>query len=211
MSLSSLTELRASVRDWAKRQSIGDALINDFVTLAEVAFNHGEKADDGSFLMYPLRTRDMETTATILVTDGVGSLPADFLEPVGVANPSAVTNSIDYATGSWIADTFPTGQNTTDPSFYTIVGSSVYCPIDVTIAYYQKIPSLVADQQNWLLSKAPSAYLYACLQAYSTWDKNPEAVAGYRSLCMNALGGLNMADINSRAGSFTRRASMVAM
>jgi hypothetical protein len=39
MALSSLTELRASVRDWAKRQSIGDALINDFVTLAESILN----------------------------------------------------------------------------------------------------------------------------------------------------------------------------
>jgi hypothetical protein len=45
---------------------------------------------------------------------------------------------------------------------------------------------------------------------YSTWDKNAEQVAGYRSLMVNALGGLNYADVNSRAGSMTRRASMPA-
>jgi hypothetical protein len=210
MALSSLIQLRSSVRDWAKRQSIGDSLIDDFVTLTESVFNYGERDDSGGYVVYPLRVRDMETVGTVTVTNGSGSLPADFLEPITVTNPSAVTNAIDYATGEWIANTYPTGQNTTDPHFYTIVGSNLYSTIDVTIPYYAKIPSLVADQQNWLLTKAPNAYLYGCLMQYSTWDKNAEQVAGYRSLMVNALGGLNYADVNSRAGSMTRRASMPA-
>ena len=84
--------------------------------------NYGERADDGSYLVYPLRVREMETIGTVTVTGGAGSLPADFLEPIAVTNPSGVTNAIDYATGEWIANAYPTGQNATDPHFYTIVG-----------------------------------------------------------------------------------------
>jgi hypothetical protein len=152
----------------------------------------------------------METVGTVTVTSGSGPLPVDFLEPIAVTNPSGVTNAIDYATGEWIANAYPTGQNATDPHFYTIVGSTLYSTISVTLPYYAKIPSLVADGQNWLLTKAPNAYLYGCLMQYSTWDKNAEQVAGYRALMNNALGGLNYTDVNSRAGSFTRRSSMPA-
>jgi hypothetical protein len=211
MALTILPDLRASVRDWAKRQSLGDSLIHDFITLTETILNYGERDDAGGYVVSPLRVRDMETVGTVIVTDGSGSLPADFLEPVTVTNPSAVTNSIDYATGEWLANTYPTGQNPTNPAFYTIVGNRLYSTIDVNLPYYAKIPSLVADGQNWLLTKAPSAYLNGCLMQYSIWDKYPEAVVGYRGLMIAALGGLNASDINSRAGSMTRRASMPAM
>jgi hypothetical protein len=113
-------------------------------------------------------------------------------------------------TSEWEADAYPTGQASVSPSFYKIVGNTIYCPVDLELTYYQRIPSLVADQTNWLLSAAPTAYLYGCLAAYSVWDKNPELVTGYRSLMANVLGGLGLADQNSRAGSFTRRSSMPA-
>ena len=53
-----------------------------------------------------------------------------------------------------------------------LVGDTIYCPVDVEMTYYQRIPSLVADSANWLLT-APTAYLYGCLQQYSIWDKDP--------------------------------------
>jgi hypothetical protein len=48
------------------------------------------------------------------------------------------------------------------------------------------------------------------LAQYAAYDKDPEKYSGYRQLMNNALGGLNYADVNSRAGSMTRRASMPA-
>lgn len=210
MAIGTLTELRAATRDFAKRQSIGDSLIDTFVVMTETAIQNGERADDGSYLLQPLRVRAMEAVATIAVTDGAGDLPEDFLEPIAVRLSSAVTNSVQYVTSEWDADAYPTGQASVSPSFYKLVGNTIYCPVDLELTYYQRIPSLVADGANWLLQAAPSAYLYGCLQQYSIWDKNAEQVAGYRSLVANVLGGLGLADVNSRAGSMTRRASMPA-
>jgi hypothetical protein len=208
MTLSTLAELRASVRDWAKRSSLGDSLIHDFVTMTETALNNGERADDGTYLVFPLRVRDMETIATLTVTDGAATLPSDFLEAITVRNPGEVTYSLQYVTPEFMADRYPTGQNTVSPADYTIVGSTLYSPIDLELRYYARIPPLVADGTNWLLQKAPNVYLYGCLSAYSAFDKDPEKYTGYRQLMNAALGGLNAADVNSRAGSMTRRASM---
>jgi len=208
MTILTLGQLRSSVRDWAKRSSLGDALLDDFVTMTETALNHGERTDDGGYIVFPLRVRDMETIATVTVTNGAATLPSNFLEAITVRNPADVTYSLQYITPEFMADRYPTGQNTVSPADYTIVGSTLYSPIDLELRYYARIPPLVADGQNWLLTKAPNVYLFGCLSQYSAYDKDPEKYTGYRQLMNAALGGLNAADVNSRAGSMTRRASM---
>ena len=80
------------------------------------------------------------------------------------------------------------------------------------MTYYAKITALagVASATNWLLTKSPNAYLYGGLMQYSIWNRNAENVAYYRGLMMGALSGLSYSDINSRAGTLTRRAAMPA-
>jgi hypothetical protein len=211
MAINSLSELRSSCRDWAKRSSLGDELINTFVTLTETTFALGERADDGSYLVQPVRVRQMETVTTLVVANGAATLPSDFLEAITVRNPGDVTYSLQFITPEYMADRYPTGQNTVSPADYTIVGSTLYSPIDLELRYYARIPSLVGDGTNWMIQQVPGAYLFGCLSQYSAWDKDPEKYAGYRQLMNVALGGLNASDINSRAGSMTRRASMPAM
>lgn len=212
MALTSYTELRSSIRDWAERSDLSDALILDFVKMCESVFNNGESDGMGGYLVRPLRTRDMETTATVTMTSGAGSLPTDFLEAIKVKDPGDLTRDIKYATPDWLDENFPTGQDGSFPAYYTIIGSTLYCPIDVSLTYYAAVPTITGNDgaYNWLLTKAPTAYLYGGLMQYGIYSKNPAAAAGYRSLMINALGGLNYADLNSRAGAMVRRAGMTA-
>jgi hypothetical protein len=208
MSLSNFGQLKSALKQWAKRGSLSDAVLTDFVTLTESVFNYGDGAND----IAPLRVRDMEATATVTVTGGSGALPADFLEAIKVKDPGSTTRDIKYAPPDWIDENFPTGQDSTYPDFYTIVGSTLYCPITVSLTYYEKIDTITTDDAttNWLLTKAPNAYLYGGLMQYSIYDKNPENVVYYRGLMANALASLGYSDLNSRAGQMTRRSAVPA-
>lgn len=208
MALTSFSELKSSIKDWAKRSSLGDALLADFVTLTESVFNYGDDPN----AVRPLRVRDMETTATVTVTDGVGDLPSGFLEAIKVKDPGDLTRDIKYAPSDWLDENFSTGQDGTYPTYYTIIGTSLVCPIDVSLTYYTKIETITGSEggYNWLLTKAPNAYLYGGLMQYAIWDKDPEKVGYYRNLMLGALAGLQYADLNSRAGAMVRRAGMTA-
>lgn len=208
MSFASYSALRSSIKDWAERDSLSDDLVKDFVVLTEAVFNYGDDPNG----VKPLRTRDMETTATVTMTSGVGDLPTDFLEAIKVKDPGGTTRTIRYATPDWLDENYPSGQDGTYPEFYTVIGTSLLCPIDVSLTYYAAIDTITGNDgaYNWLLTKAPSAYLYGGLMQYSIYNKNPEAAAGYRSLMINALGGLNTQDIMSSAGQYVRRAGMTA-
>lgn len=212
MALTTYSELRASIRDWAERSELSDALILDFVTMCESVFNNGERDETGGYLVRPLRVRDMETTATVTMTGGAGALPTDFLEAIKVKDPGGITRDIKYAPPDWLDENYPSGQDDSYPTYYTIIGTTIYCPIDVSLTYYAKISTITGSDggTNWLLAKAPNAYLYGGLMQYSVYNKNPGAAAGYRSLMVNALGGLGYSDLNSRAGHMVRRASMTA-
>lgn len=208
MALNEYSALRSSIKDWAVRDDLGDDLIKDFVILTEAMFNYG----DGSNDVAPLRVRDMETTASVTVTSGTGSLPDDFLEAIKVKDPGSITRDLKYASPDWLDENFPTGQDDTYPDFYTVIGSSLICPISVSLTYYAKIPTITDSEGdfNWLLTKAPNAYLYGGLMQYGIYNKNPESVAYYRTLMVGALGALGYSDLNSRAGQMVRRAAMTA-
>lgn len=187
MALSSVTQMRSSIKDWAVRDDLSDTLIDDFLVLTESALNYGDQPNE----LAPLRVREMETTATVTVTSGVGSLPDDFLEVIKVKDPGDTTRNIEYATPE-----------------YTIIGSDLYCTIDVSLTYYAKIPSITTNSTNWLLTKAPNAYLWGGLMQYSIYDKDVAGAAGYRGLMIASLNALGYSDLNSRAGMMTRRSAM---
>lgn len=209
MAIGTFGELKAAIADWAARTDIPSTTLANFVTLAETMFNYGDA--DAEF--DPLRCRQMETTATVSVTSGEGDLPEDFLEVIKVKDPGDTTRDITYAPPDWLDQNFPTGQDGTYPNFYTIIGDSLICPIDVSLTYYAKIPTIASgadDQTNWLIVASPNAYLFGGLMQYSVWSRNTENVVYFRTLMANAVAGLQRSNISSKAGHLERRASGVA-
>ena len=208
MTIATHAQLKTSIADWAARPELADTLLTDFVTLTEAMFNNGDQSID----FPPLRARQMEETATVTVSGGTGDLPSDFLEAIKVKDPGDTTRNIEFATPDWIDENFPTGQDGTYPSFYTIIGDQLICPISVSLTYYQSIPTLTtgASTTNWLLTAAPNAYLWGGLMQYSIYSKNAENVGYYRTLLVGALSGIQRSSIGSKAGRLTRRSGAVA-
>lgn len=161
-----------------------------FVALAEAKMNR------------VLRIADMETVATVTLTDGNGSLPADFLEAREVLTPDGYT--IRAWSLSALTDRYRNRGGY--PQGYAVVGTTIMArPMangNLTMTYYAKIPPLTAtNPTNWLLEKAPDAYLYALVEEIGIWAKNAELVGGARPLKENAMAGLTLADNRARWGN----------
>uniref|UniRef100_UPI003F4909AE phage adaptor protein n=1 Tax=Ensifer adhaerens TaxID=106592 RepID=UPI003F4909AE len=162
-----------------------------FVGLAEIKLNRF------------LRLADMEVVGTVTVTNGEGTLPTDFLEAreVKTANGMPIRAvSLQQITESYA------GRSGGVPSGYAIVGSTINVrPLgdgDLTITYYGKIPSLTpTNPTNWLLEKAPDAYLYALVEEIAIWERDVDKATAAVQLKMQALSGLKIGDERSRWGN----------
>lgn len=208
MAIGTFDELKSSISDWTGRDDLSSTLQSDFVTMTESMFNYGDAAMDFA----PLRARQMETTATVTVTDGGGDLPEDFLEVIKIKDPGDTTRKIEFATSDWIDANFPVGQDGTYPNYYTIIGETLVCPISVSMTYYRTIPTITTSGSgtNWLLRASPNAYLFGGLMQYSVWTKNAENVGYYRGLMVNSVSGLQRSSIASKAGRLAKRSGAVA-
>lgn len=143
MAFSDLLDLRTAVVEFTRNPDIAE-IFTRLVKLAEVDMNRR------------LRSREQITEASVTVSSGSGSLPADFQEAIGVfiasgaeyvALPSAAYERLANKTG-----------------FYTIEGSSLYASdADYTLRYFKTIPTITDSMtdSNWVLAKHPNLYLYA--------------------------------------------------
>lgn len=207
MSIASYTDLVTAIQNWSSRSDLA-SVVPDFIVLAETIFNHGDGKPDDAAYIAPLRTREMETTDSLTVSSGSASLPDDFLEPKRVYTS---TSELTYAPSTWYQANFPSGQST-DPTYYTILGSALYTGTSVTLDYYAKIGPLANDDggTNWLLQKSPNAYLHGGLYFLYVYMKNAERAMGHRALMVSAMAAVSGSDGGSRAVLPQRRSSMVA-
>lgn len=204
MALDTYAGLQSEVVSWAKRT--GDTEFEDkaptFIKLAEDMFNIGY---DG---VKPLRTREMETTASVSVVNGVGSLPADYLEYLWVKGADGVELEISAESG---AEAQYWQQTAGKPRTAVIAGSQIKTyPAStetVTLRYYAKIPALSdTNTTNWLLTKAAAVYLYGSLLHSSIWMEDDEAASRYGQSCEQAMTGLRNANFLSKYARATSKA-----
>lgn len=206
MAITSETELETAILTWSNR-SILAASVPDFIVLTEAIFNYGDGSPGSEDYIAPLRTRDMITLgASVTIASGSGSLPADFLEAIRAYTS---THTLDYVPANWYTENYPSGQSTT-PAFHTILASTFYSGATVTLDYYAKIPALADTDPNWLLTRAPNAYLHGGLYHLYLYDKDGDKAQIHRQLMANAIAGLQGADASSIITRPARRASMVA-
>lgn len=80
MSISTYAELKTAVANWLEDSTL-TARVPEFIALAQAKMYRGVLGPDGrTWIIPPLRIRDMVTTADITITDGVGALPSGWLE-----------------------------------------------------------------------------------------------------------------------------------
>ena len=161
MAITSYTELKASIANYLARSDL-TTVIPDFITQAESRLNR------------TLRTWEMETSASVTMSSGIGTLPADYLEWLAATWTSTDARSQDLRymepnSEEWRLRFRPN----TDPQMFSILASNIRIkPVqtgNITFSYYGKLASLTStNSTNWLLTKAPDIYVsYSLAEAYS--------------------------------------------
>lgn len=137
-----------------------------------------------------LRVREMESSATITLTNLVGSLPSDYLEAkyLRMTSGSAVVKYLFKPAEEW--------TSLGSPGYFTIIGTSVYLPNGATgtcsLIYYAIPAALSGDSDtNTILDSYYATYLAASNKQAAIYSKNDQAAAGYNALLSAAIMGAN--------------------
>lgn len=202
MALANYTNLLASIATWLARADL-TAQIPDFVQLAEARFNR------------ILRTRVQETRAQLNITGEYVTLPNDFLEfRSGYLNSSPRrplqflpndTQTVTYS-DPWS----PTWGNS-QPAFFSIEGDSFrFAPVPggadtAYIQYYSKIPPLVLNATNWLLTAHPDLYLFGSLLAATANIQDDPRLGLWKAGFDEALQEINSSAKRARYGGGSMR------
>jgi hypothetical protein len=204
VAIGTYSELQTAIGKWLVRKDLA-APIPDFITFGEAKLNR------------ELRVGDMETLAEALTVSGQIDLglPSDFLEMKSLylltgsggrrkLNPFRTDDETDW----------PTLETTTgEPSRYSVVGSVLrFDPVpdaaySLRLNYYAKIPALsTGSPTNWLLTKAPDLYLYACLIAGQVFTGADQRASTWADLYRDARDALEQADADSTPAPAMRSA-----
>lgn len=162
--ITTYAELQTAAANWLNRS--GDtnltARIPEFIALAEARFRR--KLDD----------LDQDIVGTLTFTNGVASLPADF----------GALKEID-------------GDFTDDPIIYSLVSGQIQTDPAVTgtatIVYKAALPALSNTvTTNWLLARAPDAYLFGTLIQAEFYGWNDERLGLIKSALDEMLNELRL-------------------
>lgn len=168
-------------------EEIGDPGIVDvfprLVALAEVNLNRA------------LRCREQITSTTLTFASGSASLPADFIEAIGLYDASGyeyVQQPPQSVRVSGLAG-----------SYYTILASTIEMTAadgDRVLQYYAKVPSVgdSLDDSNWLLQKHPAMYLHAVSMEAAKWKRDADLVQAISPLLAAEAAAVNAADYAER-------------
>lgn len=189
MSITSYSELQASVASWLNRADL-TANINDFITLAE------------SQLSRDLKTRQMELKTTLSTVVGVNTvaLPTDMLEMRRFQVAGSYNQPLSYRTPDEQSIDF-SDNSSGQPIVFTVIGANAeLAPIpdaiySLELTYRQRIPALSdTNTTNWLLSNWPDAYLWASLIAATPFIMNDARLPVWQGLYSQAISGINGID-----------------
>lgn len=171
MALANYSDLVTALTAWGESRGDISGIEDDAVRLAEGHLN------------LELRSREMLASTDITITDGVGTLPTDFLGAHSVilkTTPRRVLDQVSFEAQDAMTDTTQSGIGCT----YSIYGESIRVAPrptqDVELLYYQEIPNLESNSTNWLMTKYPNIYLTACqmeIYRYLREDRDMEIEA----------------------------------
>lgn len=179
MSIATYAELKASAATWLHRTDLAP-MIPDFITLFEAFANR------------VLRIRAMERAATVTMVDGVGDLPADFLEAIAFGNDERNLN--------YLTDLQSTGA---DPGGYSFNGLTIRTTTGTAgatvLRYYAKFALGPDDAAtNWLLANAPDAYLFGTLTEAAPYIADDPRIMVWQGKRDNALGSVQAKDDDAK-------------
>jgi hypothetical protein len=199
VAITTYATLKTAIANWLERSDL-TAYIPDFIALAQSKMYTGVMGPDArTWIIPPLRIRDMITTANIAVTSGAGSLPSGWLEFVRLWIDATNQPNLKYLPIQTFYDN--AGAHNTvaasDTLAYTIEGATIRtaAPMTATLksVHYARFTALSADgDADWIVTNAPHVYLHGALaEFYSSFNPEPTLAAQEAALFAAAIKGLN--------------------
>jgi hypothetical protein len=194
--MTDFSDFKTQIAEWANRQDWSDALVTQFVRMAESKLN------------MELRVALMIELDDGVITSRCAQLPPDWLamDLVRVANDAGADGFLPARYKA--RDEFFNQQDDRTWMYYTIVGTQMYFggspnPVDGTeykIAYYGEIPVFSDTQTSWVYSKYPSLYLSAAMMhAYLHAVGEEQNAANAKQLAEDMIQKLNAAHLGAKA------------
>ena len=187
MALTNYTGLKASIADFLNRDDL-TSVIPDFVALAEAQINR-----DIRHWKMEARSSGQQDPA-----DEYMQIPADWVETIRLHLTGTGTSVVNLVSRDAMADKRAAQENAAGtPRMYTHADGQfqLYPTPDATtnfeLLYYQKIPSLITNTDNWLLLEAPDVYLYGALLHSAPYLAEDARLAVWAQLYSAAVQRLN--------------------
>ncbi len=179
------TELKQEVTDWIHRTDL-ESKMDRFCELSEAAINK------------ELRTAEMETRLNINFTDPFTNLPTDYLEtralqvndtarrPIKFYTPDQLDRLYSQVGGAARAAAIHGGQIEIRP------GPSTESPAVCEWSYYKRVPTLVTNQSNDILTNYPLLYLSAMLFNANKYVQDDEQAGYWSNIFIEQIKTANM-------------------
>ena len=189
MALTTYTELKASIADFLNRDDL-TTVIADFITLAESQINRD------------VRHWKMEARSSGQQSGGdeYMQIPADWVESIRLHLTGTGTSAVNLISRDAMADKRGKNEDTSGTVMYYTHADGQFqlyptpnATTDFELLYYQKIPSLISNADNWLLLEAPDVYLYGALLHSAPYLAEDERVAIWAQMYSAAVARLNEA------------------
>lgn len=208
MAITTYTTLSAAVQSFMLGRTDLATPMPELVMSAEHLLFHGSENMD------PLRIRKMETIGDITMTDGVGPLPAAYLQWKQVVEKSSPRRILDNVPKDVAEQRY--GSHVSGPGMtFWVLGDNLYtAPLvsnDIELTYYAKptaLDSADPDVANAFLSVYPLLYLRACQVAACEWLKDWEEMqiqAGFLKGLVYSLNREAMVDSMAKTGLSFRK------
>ena len=125
-------------------------------------------------------------------------IPADWVETIRLHLTGTGTSVVNLVSRDSMADKREAQENAAGtPRMYTHANGQFQLyptpsnDTDFELLYYQKIPSLITNTDNWLLLEAPDVYLYGALLHSAPYLAEDARVAVWAQLYSAAIQRLN--------------------
>lgn len=203
MTISTFSDLKTAIADWADVNDVSDTVLGDMVSLSTDLFNYGSDA-------FPaLRMLEMNEVASLTNTDGACTLPTDYLQYRRVVEMMSIRRNLEYVACTTVEQFYADRASGLSNTF-TIIGDTLYMyPVSsntIELTYYQKIPHLSdSNTTNWLLTKHPGLYLHAGLYQLGLYRRDD--ALGQRSIAMinGLIRGLGRSNFSAEFARATTR------
>jgi len=194
MALTNFTGLKASIADFLNRDDL-TSVIPDFIALAEAQINRD------------IRHWKMEARSSgqQSVNDEYMQIPSDWVETIRLHLTGSGTTVVNLVSRDAMADRRSANENASGtPRMYSHADSQFQLyptpsqDTDFELLYYQKIPSLITNTDNWLLLEAPDVYLYGALLHSAPYLAEDQRVAIWAQMYSASVARLNESSDEAR-------------